>query len=151
MHTVFFMDWHTVLRFIHITSFATWFGTVFASLIVLRALAPHLTGSAGDIADYPDFLQRFIKLETRVADTGFKTALVSGLLLAVFFHGWTVGLFIKTGLIILQVALTMGYIIKAIQPLSYPCSESDYKKWYTLFTISLSMFALVLSVTFFLL
>ena len=145
------MDWHTILRFIHITSFAAWFGTVFTSLFVLKTLEPKLTGSATDTATYPDFLQSFIKRETKVADAGFKIAIVSGLLLAFFFHGWTIGVLVKSGLIILQVVLTMGYIIKAIQPLTYPCTRSEYKKWYNLFTISLSMFALVLGITFFLL
>ena len=143
------MDWLALLRFIHVTSFATWFGTVFASLFVLKTLEPKLAGSTDETADYPKFLQNFIKLETKVADAGFKTAIISGLLLAIFFHGWTIGVLVKSGLIILQVVLTMGYIIKAIQPLTYPCSRSDYKKWYILFTISLSMFALVLGVTFF--
>ncbi|UZJ40568.1 hypothetical protein OO006_09380 [Prosthecochloris sp. SCSIO W1101] len=145
------MDWHAILRFIHVTSFATWFGTVFASLFFLKTLEPKLTGPDNDPGDYPMLLQTYIKLETKVADAGFKTAIVSGLLLAFFFHGWTVGIMIKVGIIVLQVALTMGYIIKAIQPLQYPCSRSDYKKWYNLFTISLTMFALVLSITFFLL
>ena len=145
------MDWHIILRFIHITSFAAWFGTVFASLFVLKTLEPKLTGSPADTAAYPEFLRTFIKRETKVADAGFKIAIVSGLLLAFFFHGWTIGVLVKSGFIILQVALTMGYIIKAIQPLNYPCTRSAYKKWYNLFTISLSMFALVLGVTFFLL
>lgn len=145
------MDWHALLRFVHITSFAIWFGSVFASLFVLKVLEPKLTGPSEEVADFPGTLQNFIKLETKVGDTGFKTAVVSGLLLAFFYHGWTVGILVKSILIILQVALTMGYIIKAIHPLSYPCSGSDYRKWYNLFTISLLMFALVLGVTFFLL
>ncbi len=145
------MDWHTILRFIHVTSFATWFGTVFASLFLLKALEPKLTVSAEALADYPQLLRTYIKLETNVADAAFKLTVASGLLLAFFFHGWTLGVFLKTGLIILQVALTMGYIVKAIQPLEYPCTLSEYKKWYRLFTISLCMFALVLGATFFLL
>ncbi len=143
------MDWHTLLRLIHVTSFATWFGTVFASFFLLKTLEPKLTGPEDELGEYPRFLQTYIKLETKVADTGFKATIVTGLLLAFFFHGWTLPLFIKSGLIILQVALTMGYIIKAIQPLKYPCSSSDYKKWYNLFATSFSMFALVLVVTFF--
>ncbi|WP_294347117.1 hypothetical protein [Prosthecochloris sp.] len=145
------MDWYAILRFIHVTSFATWFGTVFASLFFLKTLEPKLTGPDSDPGDYPMLLQTYIKLETKVADAGFKTAIASGLLLALFFHGWSIAIAVKVVIIVLQVALTMGYIIKAIQPLHYPCSRSDYKKWYNLFTISLSMFALVLVVTFFLL
>ncbi|ACF46618.1 MAG: hypothetical protein OQK66_01990 [Prosthecochloris sp.] len=145
------MDWYTLLKFIHVTSFALWLGTVFASIFLLRTLEPVLTGSEKEIARYPEFLKTYIKLETSVADKGFKTTVISGLLLALFFHGWTLWVFVKIGLIILQVVLTMSYIIKAIQPLSYPCSPGDYANWYKLFSISLTMFALVLLVTFFLL
>ncbi len=145
------MNWHSLLLFLHVTSFAVWFGTIFASLFFLRTLEPKLTGSSGDAQEYRTFLFTYIKLETKVADAGFKTAVATGLLLALFFHGWTLWVFVKIGLVALQVALTMGYIVKAIQPLAYPCSTDAYRKWYNLFAISLGMFALVLAVTFFLL
>jgi len=145
------MNWHSLLLFIHVTSFAIWFGTVFASLFLLRTLEPRLTAKDGNTAEYTSLLHTYIRLETKVADTGFKTAVVTGLLLAFLFHGWTLWVFVKAGLIVLQVALTMGYIVKAIQPISYPCDAGEYARWYRLFTISLTMFALVLGVSFFLL
>lgn len=145
------MDWYVLLRFIHIVSFAAWFGTVFASLFLLKTLEPKLTDSTGKPEEYAKLLRSYIKHETKVADAAFKITIASGLLLAFLTHTWSIPLFIKIALVILQVVMTMGYIVKAIQPLTYPCSASDYKKWYNLFAISLSMFALVLSVSFFLL
>ncbi|ARM31879.1 hypothetical protein [Prosthecochloris sp. HL-130-GSB] len=145
------MDWFSLLKFIHVTSFAAWFGTVFASLFVLRTLQPELTGPPENTALHQQLLKKFIQLETKVADAGFKTAVISGLVLAFFFYGWSVWIFVKIGLVILQVIFTMSYIIKAIQPLTYPCSTDEYRKWYKLFAISFTMFALILLVTFFLL
>lgn len=145
------MELHELLRFIHITCFAAWFGTVFASMFFLKTLEPGLTGTEAQVGDKPKLLQRYIKLETKVADVSFIGVVATGIILAQFYHGWTVWALVKSGLIILQVALTMGYIVKAIQPLTYPCTRSEYKKWYNLFTISFSMFGAVLGVTFFLL
>ncbi len=145
------MDWYVLLRFFHIVSFATWFGTVFASLFLLKTLEPKLTDSTGNPEEYAKILRSYIKRETKVADAAFKLTIASGLLMALLTQTWSIPLFVKIALVILQFALTMGYIVKAIQPLTYPCSPSDYKRWYNLFAISLSMFALVLSVSFFLL
>jgi len=142
---------HTLLRFVHITSFAAWFGSVLASIFFLKTIEEKLTGNAGNTAEYSSLLQRYIKLETNVADTGFKMVIVTGILLAALYHGWTIWVFVKIALIVVQVALTLGYITRSIRTLSYPCSIADYKRWYRLFTISLSMFALVLTVSFFLL
>jgi hypothetical protein len=146
------MDYHSILRFIHIVSFAAWFGSVLSSLFLLKTLEPILSGKKGNnVMEYAALLQKYIKLETKVADVSFIGVILSGLLLAGFYHGWTVWVFVKSGLIVLQVILTLGYIIRAIQPLSYPCSPSEYSRWYRLFAISLSMFALVLLTSFFLL
>ncbi|NTW82763.1 MAG: hypothetical protein HGB36_05270 [Chlorobiaceae bacterium] len=146
------MDFHSILRLIHIVSFAAWFGSVLASLFILKTLEPELAGKEAKKAkEYASLLQKYIKLETKVADVSFIGVILSGLLLAGFYHGWTVWVFVKSGLIVLQVILTLGYIIRAIQPLSYPCSPAEYSRWYRLFTISLSMFALVLLTSFFLL
>jgi putative membrane protein len=145
------MNMQDILRMIHITCFAAWFGTVLASLFLLKALEPDLTGENMKAADRAALLQSFIKLETKVADVAFIGVIVSGVLLAQFFHGWTPWVFIKSLLIILQVALTMGYIVKSIRPLTYPCSARQYSAWYRLFSISLTMFAIVLGITFFLL
>lgn len=144
------MNFHALLRVIHITGFAAWFGTIFATLFLLRTLEPGLTGEKKQAEEYSLLLRRFIRLETKVADVAVISVMVSGLLLAHFWQGWTPWVFAKIGLMILQIALTLGYIIKAIQPLAYPCEPSKYNAWYRLFTISFSMFAIILAVTFFL-
>jgi putative membrane protein len=144
------MDFHALLRVIHITGFAAWFGTIFATLFLLKTLEPGLTGEKKQAEEYSLLLRRFIKLETKVADVAVISVLLSGLLLAHFYEGWHPWVFAKIGLIILQIALTMGYIVKAIQPITYPCDAVKYHAWYRLFTISFSMFGIVLLVTFFL-
>ncbi|AAM72731.1 MAG TPA: hypothetical protein DEB17_01150 [Chlorobaculum sp.] len=144
------MDFHALLRVIHITAFAAWFGTIFATLFLLKTLEPGLTGEKKQAEEYSLLLRRFIKLETKVADVAVISVLLSGLLLAHFYEGWHPWVFVKIGLMILQIALTMGYIIKAIQPITYPCDTAKYRAWYRLFTISFSMFGIVLLVTFFL-
>lgn len=145
------MDFHTILLFIHVTCFAAWFGTVLASLFLLKTLESRLTGMAPRAGEDALLLREFIKRETKVADVAFIGVVLSGILLASFFHGWTLWVVAKSGLVVLQVALTMGYIIRAIQPISYPCPPEMFRNWYRLFAISLGMFALVLGVTFFLL
>jgi len=145
------MDIKTILLFVHVTCFAAWFGTVLASLFLLRTLESRLTGSAESAVENGHLLREFIRLETKVADVAFIGVVLSGILLASLFHGWTFWVIAKSLLIVLQVALTMGYIIRAIQPLTYPCTIESFRNWYKLFAISLTMFALVLGVTFFLL
>ncbi|NTU59148.1 MAG: hypothetical protein HGB00_09605 [Chlorobiaceae bacterium] len=143
------MDFHAILRLVHITGFAAWFGTIFASFFLLKTLEPGLTGEQAKAQEYRTLLMRFIKLETKVADTAVISVIVSGLLLAHFYHGWTPWVVVKITLMILQIALTMGYIVKAIQPITYPCQAARFRSWYKLFTISFTMFAIVLAVTFF--
>lgn len=146
------MELHNLLRFLHVISFAAWFGSVLASLFLLKTLEPKLTCSdEKQSLEYSSLLQKYIRLETKVADAGFVGVILTGILLASLYHGWTLWVFVKSGLIIIQVALTLGYIVRAIQPLKYPCSASEYNKWYRLFGISLSMFTLVLVNSFFLL
>ena len=142
---------HTLLRLLHITSFAAWFGSVLASIYFLKSIEEKLTDKAGNTGEYTSLLQRYIKLETKIADTGFKMVIVTGILLASLYHGWTLWVFVKIALVVLQVILTLCYIKRSIQTLSYPCTLSDYKRWYRLFTISLTMFALILTISFFLL
>ena len=144
------MDFHALLRLIHITGFAAWFGTIFASFFLLKTLESGLTGEQQQADDYSLLLRRFIKLETKVADVAVISVILSGLLLAQFYEGWTLWVFAKIGLVLLQIALTMGFIIKAIQPITYPCDTAKYTAWYKLFTISFSMFGIILIVTFFL-
>ncbi|MBM3423046.1 MAG: hypothetical protein FJY09_07350 [Chlorobi bacterium] len=145
------MDMKTILLFVHVTCFAAWFGTVLASLFLLRTLESRLTETAESAVENGFLLREFIRLETKVADVAFIGVVLSGILLASLFHGWTFWVIVKSLLIVLQVALTMGYIIRAIQPLTYPCTLESFRNWYKLFAISLTMFALVLCVTFFLL
>jgi uncharacterized membrane protein len=146
------MELHTILRFLHIVSFAAWFGSVLASLFFLKVLEPKLTGNDEKQAEeYSSLLRKYIKLETKVADAGVIGVLISGVLLASFYHGWTFWVFVKSGLIVLQIALTLGYIVRAIQPLKYPSTHREYRQWYRLFGISLTMFTLVLLCSFFLL
>ena len=145
------MVFHTILRFVHIVSFAAWFGTILASLFFLKAIESKLTGNDNNTAEYAQLLQRFLKLETKVADVAVIGVILSGILLAAFYHGWTVWVFVKSLLIVLQIALTIGYILRSVRTLTYPCSKQEYNSWYRLFGISLTMFALVLFVSFFLL
>jgi putative membrane protein len=142
---------HTILRFLHIVSFAAWFGSILASLFFLKAIESKLTGNDENTAEYAQLLQRFLKLETKVADVAVIGVILSGILLAAFYHGWTLWVFVKSLLIVLQIALTIGYIIRSVRTLTYPSSKIEYNSWYRLFGISLSMFALVLFVSFFLL
>lgn len=143
------MDFHALLRLTHITGFAAWFGTIFATLFLLKTLEPGLTGEKKQAEEHSLLLRRFIKLETKVADVAVISVLFSGLLLAHFYEGWHPWVFAKIGLMILQIALTMGYIVKAIQPITYPCDGAKYRAWYKLFAISFSMFGVVLLATFF--
>lgn len=146
------MDTFTLLRFAHVAGFAAWFGTVLASVAVLKTLEAKLTDTndPAGAAEYQALLQRFIKLETKIADIGFPVTVVSGLLLAWLHHGWDAWVFTKIGLVALQVALTMTYIFRRIHGITYPATPALFQRWYRLFGISLSMFALTLLVTFFL-
>ncbi|NTU54081.1 MAG: hypothetical protein HGA97_10360 [Chlorobiaceae bacterium] len=144
------MNFQALLRLVHITGFAAWFGTIFASLFLLRTLEPGLTGEKKEADVHTLLLRRFIKLETKVADVAVISVILSGLLLAHFYEGWSTWVFTKIGLVILQIALTIGYIIKAIQPITYPCKASAYRPWYHLFAISFTMFGIILLTTFFL-
>jgi putative membrane protein len=145
------MTLHAILRLVHITGFAAWFGTIFASLFLIRTLEPGLTDEEERLPakEYSALLQRFIRLETKVADVAVISVIVSGLLLAHLYHGWTPWVTVKIVLLLLQIALTIGWIIKAIKPLAYPCKPLQYSAWYRLFAISFTMFGLVLAVTFF--
>jgi putative copper export protein len=145
------MDIHALLRLLHITCFAAWFGTVLSSLFLLKILENRLTGSEGESREFAALLKHYIRLETRVTDFVFTGCVITGILLAVFFHGWSLWVLVKSGLIMLQVILTMGYVIRSIRPVTYPCTRAEYRNWYRLFTISLCMFALILLITFFLL
>ena len=140
---------HTILRFLHIICFASWFGTILASIFLLKALESKLTYNDNYNAEYSALLQRFLKLETKVADVAVIGVIISGILLAALYHGWTIWVVVKSLLIVLQIVLTISYIMRSVRPISYPCSKSEYGNWYRLFAISLIMFLLVLVITFF--
>ncbi len=146
------MELHSVLRFLHVVSFAAWFGSVLASLFLLKTLEPKLTGDDEKAAEeYSALLRKYVRLETKVADIGVIGVILSGILLALFYHGWTLWVYVKSSLVVLQIALTLGYIVRAIQSLKYPCMKAEFGRWYRLFGISLTMFTLVLLCSFFLL
>jgi putative membrane protein len=145
------MVFHTILRFLHIIFFASWFGTILASLFLLKALEEKLTSSNSNHAEYAALLRHFLKLETKVADVAVIGVILTGIMLAALYHGWTVWVFVKSALIVLQIFMTIAYIMHSVRSISYPCSRREYGNWYRLFTISLTMFALILLVTFFLL
>jgi putative copper export protein len=142
---------HTILRFLHIIFFASWFGTILASLFLLKALEEKLTSNGSNHAEYAALLRRFLKLETKVADVAVIGVIFSGIMLAALYHGWTIWVFVKSALVVLQIFLTIAYIMHSVRSISYPCSKREYGNWYRLFMISLTMFALILLVTFFLL
>ncbi|HWR00733.1 MAG TPA: hypothetical protein VN371_02635 [Chlorobaculum sp.] len=142
------MNFHAILRLVHITGFAAWFGTIFASFFLLKTFEPVLTGEEKQAQEQRLLLMRFIKFETKVADVAVICVILSGLLLAHFYQGWTPWVFTKIALLILQIALTMGFIFKVIRPMTYPCDALEYSAWYRLFAISITMFAIVLTTTF---
>ncbi|NTU93255.1 MAG: hypothetical protein HGA56_04495 [Chlorobiaceae bacterium] len=145
------MTLHAILRLVHITGFAAWFGTIFASMFLIKTLEPGMTDTEDKAKEYKGLLMRFIGLETKVADVAVVSVVLSGLLLTHFYHGWSIWAIMKIVLLVVQVALTMGYIVRKIQPITYPCDTTRFASWYRLFAISLTMFSLVLAVTFFLL
>ncbi|NTW73966.1 MAG: hypothetical protein HGB29_03795 [Chlorobiaceae bacterium] len=145
------MTLHAILRLVHITGFAAWFGTIFASMFLIKTLEPGMTDTEDKAKEYKVLLMRFIGLETKVADVAVVSVVLSGLLLTHFYHGWSIWAIMKIVLLVVQVALTMGYIVRKIQPITYPCDTTRFASWYRLFAISLTMFSLVLAVTFFLL
>ena len=124
------MVFHTIVRFLHIIFFASWFGTILASLFFLKAIENKLTGCDGNTAEFAALLQRFVKLETKVADVAVIGVILSGILLAVFYHGWTLWVGAKIVLMVLQIGLTIGYILRSVRTLTYPCSKLEYNSWY---------------------
>lgn len=124
-------------------------GAVAASLLVVRTLEPRLTGVEGDAAVDAGLLRAYIRREIKLVDVAFAGVLISGIVLAQVYYGWTSWVFLKVGLFIAQFVATMAYIHRFIRPLSYPCSPQQYRRWYGLFAVSLGFFALTLLVVFF--
>lgn len=147
----FMIDAYATLRLVHITCFAAWMGNVIASRFFIRSIEEKMTDQQGDAEPYRSIMMRFIKAETKITDIAVPGVLISGLMLAGLYHGWTFQVILKGILFATQVILTLGYIAKAIRPLSYPCTTRDYQKWYRLFSISFTMFGIILYTSFFLL
>ncbi len=137
------------LLLIHVACFALWMGTVAASLLVVRTLEPRLTGVTGDATPDADLLRAYIRQEVKFVDVVFAGVLVSGIMLAQLHTGWTPWVLTKIGLFIAQFVATMAYIQVFIRPLTYPCPPYRYRRWYGLFAVSLSFFAVTLLVVFF--
>lgn len=140
---------YNLLILIHIACFALWMGAVAASLFVVRVLEPRLTVSGKNVEEDAALLKGYIRLETKMVDVVFIALIISGVLLAQFYIGWTTWVFVKIGLLVLQFGATIGYVFKQIVPISYPCPPEIYKRWNNLFKISLTSFAITLTFVFF--
>lgn len=140
-----------LLLLIHITCFAIWMGAIVASLLLVRTLQPRLTApnSTANAEQDAALLQSYIRREIKLVDVVFLGVLLSGVVLAQGYTGWTAWVLVKVGLFITQVAATMGYVFWRVRPLTYPCSPHDYRRWYELIALSLSFFALTLLVVYF--
>ena len=77
------MAFHTILRSLHIIFFASWFGTILASLFLLKSLESKLTGNDENTPEFAALLQRFLKLETKVADVAVIGVIITGIILSV--------------------------------------------------------------------
>lgn len=139
---------YSLLLLLHIVCFALWFGAVAASALVIRTLQPRLTDAASGAHD-AELLRTYIRLEVKLVDVAFFGVLISGVLLAQFFVGWSTWTVVKLSLYLVQFAATMLYITKYIRPLAYPCSFAEYRRWYGVFGVALVFFSLTLAWTYF--
>ncbi|MGQ9549678.1 MAG: hypothetical protein ACUVSY_02015 [Roseiflexus sp.] len=137
------------LLLIHVACFALWMGAVAASLLIVHTLEPRLTGTAGNVTPDADLLRAYIRREVKFVDVVFAGVLISGIMLAQLYTGWTPWVLAKIGLFIAQFVATMAYIQVFIRPLTYPCPPHLYRRWYGLFAVSLSFFTVTLLVVFF--
>ncbi len=139
---------YSLLVFLHVSCFALWMGAVAASMLVIRTLEPRLTNPDRAIQD-SELLNTYIRYEVKLVDVAFFGVLLTGVTLAHFYVGWTIWTAVKLALYFVQFGATMFYIATRIKPLLYPCSPSDYKRWYGLFATSFSLFFVVLLWTYF--
>lgn len=137
------------LLLIHVACFALWMGAVAASALMVRTFEPRLTTNAGDVTTDAALMRAYIRREVKFVDVVFAGVLISGIALAQLYTGWTPWVLTKIGLFVAQFVATMAYIQVFIRPLTYPCSPSLYRRWYGLFAVSLSFFAITLIVVFF--
>jgi len=141
---------YQVLLFLHIVSFAVWMGIVVASLMLIKSLQPKLTDfKAAEVQEFAKMLKNYIGLEVKIVDVMFLTVITTGASLAHFYIGWNAWTITKGILVFLQLLATIGYVFVAVRNIEYPCQPSEFKKWYTLFTISLSFFTAILLFVFF--
>ncbi len=136
------------LLLIHVACFALWMGAVAASLLVVRTFEPRLTTGDGDVTADAALLRAYIRREVKFVDAVFAGVLISGIVLAQLYTGWTPWVLTKVGLFIAQFVATMAYIQVFIRPLTYPCPPFLYRRWYGLFAVSLGFFAVTLAVVF---
>lgn len=123
-------------------------GAVAASMFVIRTLEPRLTNPDRASMD-EELLKTYIRHEVKLVDVAFLGVLLTGVLLAQFFAGWTLWTAVKLALYFVQFGATTLYIAKFIRPLKYPCSPNEYKRWQGLFAVSFSLFFVVLVWTYF--
>ncbi|ACF12566.1 conserved hypothetical protein [Chloroherpeton thalassium ATCC 35110] len=141
---------YQVLLFLHVASFAIWMGIVVASLMLIKSMQPKLTDfEAKEIPEFVKVLKSYIGWEVKIVDVMFLTVIITGALLAHFYIGWNTWTITKGILVFFQLFATIGYVFVAVRKLEYPCKPSEFKKWYTLFTISLSFFTAMLLFVFF--
>ncbi|MBP1464291.1 hypothetical protein EYB53_001085 [Candidatus Chloroploca sp. M-50] len=144
---MFVFAYHALLL-IHVACFAIWMGAIVASLLVVRTFEPRLTKPDGLTSD-GELLRAYIRHEVKLVDVVFLSLMISGLALAQFYLGWNTWVFLKIGLFIAQFAATMGFVFLRIRPITYPCTPATYRRWYQLFGVSLSFFAVTLLVVYF--
>lgn len=85
-------------------------GAVAAPLLVVRTLEPRLTDVTGDTSRDAGLLRAYIRREVKLVDVVFASVLISGILLAQLYTGWTPWVLTKIGLFIAQFVATMAYI-----------------------------------------
>jgi hypothetical protein len=139
--------YHSLLM-IHVVCFALWMGAVVASLLVVHTFESRLTRPDG-LASDGELLRAYIRHEVKLVDVAFISLLISGVALAQFYIGWSSWVLLKIGLFIAQFAATIGIIYLRIRPITYPCTPALYRRWYLLFSVSFSFFAITLLVVYF--
>lgn len=140
---------YKALLLVHVVSFALWFGAVAASLLVIRTLQDRLTDSPNFRPEDEQLLRGYIRKEVKLVDVVFLLLIASGILLAQFVTGWRPWVIVKLVLLVLQFAATMAYIRLFIWGITYPTTPQIYRRWYGLFAVSLSFFAVILLYVYF--
>ncbi len=135
------------LLMLHVVCFALWMGAVVASLLVVHTFESRLTRPDA-LASDGELLRAYIRHEVKLVDVVFVSLMISGVALAQFYIGWNSWVLLKVSLFIAQFAATIGFVYLRIRPITYPCSPALYRRWYQLFGVSLSFFAITLLVVY---